>query len=56
MDKVLLTLKPNIVAQNKEALNKLESIKRQQHNKVSMELKLVDKWILTSLSEVKIVL
>ena len=39
MDKVLLTLKPNIVAQNKEALSKLESIKRQQNNKVSMELK-----------------
>ena len=34
MDKVVLTLKPSVVAQNKEAQSKLEAIRRQKDNKV----------------------
>ena len=34
MDKVIQTLNPNAVAQNKEAQSKLEAIRRQQDNKV----------------------
>ena len=37
MEKVLLTLKPTAVVHNKEAQTKLETIKRQQGNKVFLE-------------------